>query len=58
MTLNPSQGDYRLSQVAMAYLGRTPEGLEDRAVAPCGTSGPAWNRSWRSRAWQVPLPGD
>ena len=31
--LNPSQGDYRLSQVAMAYLGRTPEGLEDRAAA-------------------------
>ena len=31
--LNPSQGDYSLTKVAMAYLGRTPEGLEDRAAA-------------------------
>ncbi len=31
--LNPSQGDYSLTKVAMAYLGRRPESLEDRAAA-------------------------
>lgn len=30
--LNPSQGDYSLPKVATAYLGRTPEGLEDQAA--------------------------